>query len=112
MKNIDLTKDSFKIAAVSFSYNKPIQNELNNRMTIFQIQTVSKLWRMRRFSFEEKIIVFKSLAITKIVYLYLLTSDPNNNVEEPMKILKEFYGTSQLPKSSIQQLVWATEMVG
>ena len=50
MKNIDLTKDSFKIAGVSFSYNKTIQNELNNRMTISQMQTVSKLWRMRKLS--------------------------------------------------------------
>ena len=52
MKNVDLTKDSFKIAGVSFSYNKPIQNELKNRMTISQMQTVSKLWRMRKLSLE------------------------------------------------------------
>ena len=112
MKNVDLTKDSFKIAGVSFSYNKPIQNELNNRMTISQMQTVSKLWRMRKLSLEEKILVFKSLARSKIACLYLLTSDPNNTVEELIKIKKKIYGTSQLPKSSIQRLVWATKMVG
>lgn len=76
MKNVDLTKDSFKIAGVSFSYNKPIQNELKNRMTISQMQTVSKLWRMRKLSLEEKILVFKSLAISKIAYLFLLTRVP------------------------------------
>ena len=98
MKNVDLTKDSFKIAGLSFSYNKPIQNELNNRMTISQMQTVSKLWRMRKLSLEEKILVFKSLAISKIACLYLLISDPNNTVEELIKIKKKNLWNFTAPK--------------
>ena len=66
MKNIDLTKDAVKIIGISFSYNKAIQNELNFRATISKKKAVLKLWRMRRLSPEGKIIVFKSLAISKI----------------------------------------------
>ena len=98
MKNIDLTIDAVKIIGISFSYNKAIQNELNFRSTISKIQAVLKLWRMGRLSLEGKIIVFKSLAISKIVYLSLLTSLPNKIVEELIKIQKTFYGTSQLLK--------------
>ena len=98
MKNIDLTKDAVKIIGISFSYNKAIQNELNFRTTISKIQSVLKLWRMRRLSLEGKIILFKSLAISKIVYLSLLTNVPNNIVEELKKFKKTFYGTSQLLK--------------
>ena len=76
MKNIDLTKDTVKIIGISFSYNKSVQNELNFRTTISKIQAVLKLWRMRRLSLEGKIVVFKSLAISKIVYLSLLTKCP------------------------------------
>ena len=90
MKNIDLTKDAVKIIGISFSYNKAIQNELNFRTTISKIQAVLKLWRMRRLSLEVKILVLKSLAISKIVYLSLLTNVPNNIVEELIKSQKNF----------------------
>ena len=90
MKNIDLTKDAVKIIGISFSYNEASQNELNFRTTISKIQSVLKLWRMRRLSLEGKIIVFKSLAISKIIYLSLLTNLPNNIVEELIKIQKNF----------------------
>ena len=45
---------------------------------------------MRRLSLEGKVMVFKSLAISKIVYLSLLTNVPNNTVEELIKIQKNF----------------------
>ena len=66
MKNIELTKDTVKIMGISFSYNRAVQSELNFRATIFKIQAVLKLWRMRRLSRDGKIIVFKLLAILKI----------------------------------------------
>ena len=90
MKNIDLTKDAVKIIGISFSYNKVIQNELNFRSTISKIQAVLKLWTMWRLSLEGKIMVLKSLAILKIVYLSDLTNVPNNIVEELIKIQTNF----------------------
>ena len=98
MKNIDLTKDAVKIIGISFSYNKAIQNELNFRTTISKIQAVLQLWRMRRLSLEGKIIVFKSLAISKIVYLSLLTNVPYNIVEELKKNQKNFLWNFTAPK--------------
>ena len=94
----DLTKYAVKIIGISFSYNKTSQNELNFRMTISKIQAVLELWRMWRLLLEGKFVVFKLLAISKIVYLSLLRSVPNNIVEELIKIQKSFYGTSQLLK--------------
>ena len=66
MKNIELTKDTVKIMGISFSYNRAVQSGLNFRATIFKIQAVLKLWRMRRLSRDGMIIVFKLLAILKI----------------------------------------------
>ena len=87
MKNIDLIKDAVKIIRVTFSYNKAIQNDLNFRTTISKIQPVLKLWSMQ--SLEGKVIVFKSLVISKIVCLSLLTSVPNNVIEELIQIQKK-----------------------
>ena len=69
-------------------------------MPISEIQAVLKLWMVRRLSLQGKITVFKSLAISKIVYLSLLASVPNNSIEELIKIQKKtFYETSRLLKS-------------
>ena len=98
MKHTDWTKDAFKIIGISFSYNKAIQNELNFRTTISKIQAVLKLWRMRRLSLEGKIKEFKSLAISKIVYLSFLRNVPNNIVEKLIKIWKNFLWNFTAPK--------------
>ena len=82
--------NAVKIIGISFSYNKAIQNELKVRTTISKIQTVLRLWRLQKLFLEGKIIVFKSLAISKIVYLSLSTNVPNNIVEELIKIQKNF----------------------
>ena len=79
---------------ISFSYNKAIQNKLNFRKTISKIQAVLKLLRMLRLSLEGRIIVFKSLAISKIVYLSLLTSVPRRT-----KTSKNFLWNFTAPKS-------------
>ena len=67
-------------------------------MTISKIQAVLKLWRMQRLSLEGKTIVFRSLAISKIFYHSLLTSVLNNNVEELIKIQKNFLCNFTAPK--------------
>ena len=43
---------------------------------------------MRNLSIEGKIVVFKTLAISKLVYLALLTVIPNHITEEVAKIQK------------------------
>ena len=78
LKSVNLTKKSIKILGVHLSYNEKLQNELNFCTTIKNICNVIKLWRMRHLSLEGKITIFKSLAISKIVYLALLTIVPKN----------------------------------
>ena len=51
-----------------------------------------------KISLEGRIIVFKSLAISKIVYLSLLTNVPNKIVEELIKIQKNFLWNFTAPK--------------
>ena len=85
-KYVDLTKESVKIIQTSFFYNKAVQNELN----IYKIQGILKLWRMIKLSIEGNIILFKFLAISKIVFRSLLTSVTNYTTEELIKIHEDF----------------------
>ena len=45
---------------------------------------------MRQLTVEERIVIFKTLAISKIVYLALLTNTPNIITDELKKIEKKF----------------------
>ena len=53
------------------------------------IYNIIKLWHMRHLSLEGKITLFKSLSISKIVYLALLTLIPNSVLEELKEIQKK-----------------------
>ena len=53
---------------------------------------------MRNLSIEGKIVVFKTLAISKLVYLALLTVIPNHITDEVAKIQKSFIWHDSSPK--------------
>ena len=86
MQAVDLTKDAIKILGIYFSYNINLMNQKNYCKAITSIHGILKLWRMRNLSIEGKIVVFKTLAISKLVYLALLTVIPNHITEEVVKI--------------------------
>ena len=45
---------------------------------------------MRKLTLEENITIFKTLAISKIIYLASVTALPNSTINELNKIHKEF----------------------
>ena len=90
LKSLDLIKESIKISDVHISCNKKLQDDVNFCMTVKNICNVIKLWRMRHLSPEGKITIFKSIALSKIVYLSLLTIVPKSIIEELNEIQKTF----------------------
>ena len=98
MQTVDLTKDAIKILGIYFSYNINLMNQKNYCKAITSIHGILKLWRMRNLSIEGKIVVFKTLAISKLVYLALLTVIPNHITEEVAKIQKSFIWHDSSPK--------------
>ena len=89
LKSLDLTKESIKILGVHISYNKKLQDDINLCTAVKNICNVIKLWCMRHLPLENKTTTFKSLAISKILYLALLTIVPKNIIEDP-EIQKKF----------------------
>ena len=72
--------------------------------TVKSIQLVLRFWNRRMLSLEGRIINFKTLAISKIVYLAFLTVIPNSLIEELQKIQKTFIWHSSRPKISHKTL--------
>ena len=45
---------------------------------MMEIEKLLKLWRMRQLTIEGKILIFKTLAITKIIHLALVKDVPSS----------------------------------
>ena len=70
----NVTKKTIKILGKHFSYNKKLENEENFIRHVQKIEEVLKLWRMKNLTVKGKITIFKTLAISKIIYLSLVNN--------------------------------------
>ena len=57
---------------------------------IVKIQNILKLWKQRNLTIEGRIVVFKSLAISKLIHLALVTEIPTTTINLLTKIQMEF----------------------
>ena len=73
MECIDLTDVVIKILGIYFSYNKKLEQEKNFLNHIVKVQKILKLWKLRNLTIDGRIIVFKFLAISKLIHLALVT---------------------------------------
>ena len=95
MQSVDLTRDDIKILGIYFSHKINLMNQKNDRRAITNVHGILKLWRMRNSS---KVAVFKTLAMSKLVYLALLAFIPNHITDEVAKIQKYFIWFDSFPK--------------
>ena len=64
---IDLNIDTLKILGTHFSYNEKLKEKKNFYKIVTDMQRVLKIWKKRKFTLEGKIVIFKTIAILKIV---------------------------------------------
>ena len=98
MQSVDLKRDSIKALVIYFSYNINLMNKKKLLSSYHQYHVILKQWRMRNFSTENKIVVFKTIAISKLIYLALLTAIPNHITDEVAKMKKSLMWHDSSPK--------------
>ena len=86
----DLTEDVIKILGIYFSCNKKLEQEKNFLIHIAKIQNILKLWKLRNLTIEGRTVVFKSLAISKLIHLALVTEILTTTINLLTKIQMEF----------------------
>ena len=86
MECSDLRSDVIKILGIYFSHNKKLEQEKKFFNHTVKIQNIFKLWKQRNLSFEGRIVVFKSLAISKLTHLALVTDIPTSTINLLTKI--------------------------
>ena len=90
MKCVNLNKETLKTLGVHFSYNKNPEQDENFCEHIVKIENILKLWRMRQLTLEGRITVFKSLAVSKLIHLLLISKLHNNTIDLLYKLHKSF----------------------
>ena len=90
MRCIDLNIDTLKIIGTHFSYNEKLKEEKNFYKIVTDMQQVQKIWKMKQLTIEGKIVIFKTIAISKIVFQAFITTVPKYIVNE--QIQKVFFG--------------------
>ena len=91
MRCIDLNVDTLKILGTHFTYNEKLKEEKIFQKTVTDMKRVLKIWKMRRLTLEGKIVIFKTIAISKIVFQAFITTAPKHIVNELKKNTKSFF---------------------
>ena len=98
MECVNLKNNTIKILGIHFSYNKRLENDENYRRYIIKIEKLLKLWRMWQLTTDSKTLIFKTLAISKIVNLALVKDVPSSTIAQLEKIQKQFIWKNRNPK--------------
>ena len=103
MRCIDLNVDTLKILGTHFSYNEKLKEEKNFYKIVTDMQRVLKIWKMRKLTLERKIVIFKTIAISRIVFQAFITV-PKHIVSELKKMQKAFFWNNSSPKIKHESL--------
>ena len=81
--------NTIKILGIHFSYNRSLENDENCKRYIIKIEKLLKLWRIQQLTIEDKILIFKILAISKVVHNALVKDVPSSTISQLGKIQKQ-----------------------
>ena len=98
MKGLNLMKETMTILGAHFSYNNKLENEMNFQSHIIKFENVRRLLLMRNLTIEGKVLVFKSLAISKIAHLSLITTVPHEITNQLNIIQRSFIWNGKIQK--------------
>ena len=93
MKGIDLSNEAIKILGTYFSYNNTIKEESNFLKVASNVET-----RFPNLTLEGRIVVFKSLAISKIIFQALTATVPSHIIKALEAIQTSFLWNNNNPK--------------
>ena len=88
---IDLNIDTLKILGTHFSNNEKLKEEKKLYKIVANMQRVLKIWKMTKLTLERKILIFKTIAISKVVFQAFVAPVPKHIVNELKKIQKTFF---------------------
>ena len=98
LRCVDLNDDTLKTLGTHFSYIEKLKEGKKIYKTVTDIQRVLNIWKMRNLTLEEKIAIFKTIVILKIVFQSFIATVPKHIINELEKIQKAFLWKNSTPK--------------
>jgi hypothetical protein len=105
IKNVNLLTESIKVLGIHYSYNTNLCHDKNFVTSISKIESVLKVWKMRHLTLNGKIVIFKTLAISKIVFVSYISSMPDFVLQHLKAIQKQFIWDCKKPKIKHSTLI-------
>ena len=97
-KVVYLTRECIKILGIYFSYNSSLAGDKNFMDSVANVERLLAIWSMGSLRVAGRIQVFKSLAVSKILYVAGMNLVPIGVFEQILKIQKKFIWNSKKPK--------------
>ena len=94
-----------KILGVAYTYNKPLFGEKNFELIVEKMNDTLAMWRWRNLTLGGRIAIFKTLALSKITYISLLSSTPSFIIEKIIELQNDFLWDSKRPKIKHNTLI-------
>ena len=98
LRCIDINNDTLKILGTHLSYNEKLKEEKNVYKTVTYSQRVLNIWKKRNLTLEGKIVVFRKIALSKIVFQSFITTVPKHIINELEKMQKAFLWKNSIAK--------------
>ena len=89
-KIVNLNISTIKILGVHFSYNEQLAENMNFVETVNQVETILGIWCQRSLTLSGRIVSFKALALSKMVYVASLVVVPERILNKLESIHKNF----------------------
>ena len=96
-KIVNLNISTIKILGVHFSYNEQLAENMNFVETVEQVEKLLGIWSHRSPTLYGRIVSFKALALSKIVYGASMVVVPERIINKLKSIHKNFIKYKNLP---------------
>ena len=104
-KWIDIKNGAIRALGVLNSYNTDLVEKLNFLDNLKALADVCNLWQYRALSLAGKILMFKTLALSKLVYTCTMKIPSKNVVDQLNSIHKKFIWNNREPKIKHSTLI-------
>lgn len=105
IKWVDLYQQSVKILGIHFSYNRNIRDANNFDKVFENFKTVLSIWRMRSLTLYGRILVVKSLALSKLYYICSKIDVSDKFIARVKKEISDFIWHGRKPKIKYNTLI-------
>jgi hypothetical protein len=109
LKKVRLSDDSVQILGIHYTYDQRLLLEKNFATCIKKITSNIAMWKWRCLTLAGKVTVFKTLGISRAVYIAYLTVVPPQIYTQLDQIQKDFLWDGKRPKVAQKALISAYE---